>query len=139
MANFGWSGFALRLLFALVLVFLTFNPSGYSYYHWVKGALPHITPYIALAGLALLIGWVIYARATIRSLGFIGIGLIVAVCSCFIWMFYYWGWMTKDSSNALAWMCLVIQSVIFAVGMSWSHIRRRLSGQVDMDDVDDRD
>jgi len=27
--------------------------------------------------------------------------------------------------------------VILAVGMSWSHIRRRLSGQADMDDVDE--
>lgn len=139
MARFGWAGFGLRLLFAVVLVFLTFNPSGYSYYHWVKDVLPNFNPYIALAGIVLLIGWVIYIRATLRSLGFIGITLVVAVCACFVWMFYYWGWLDKDSSNALAWICLVVLSMIFAVGMSWSHIRRRISGQVDMDDVDERD
>jgi Family of unknown function (DUF6524) len=31
---------------------------------------------------------------------------------------------------------LVILSLILAVGMSWSHIRRRMSGQVDVDEKD---
>jgi hypothetical protein len=37
-------------------------------------------------------------------------------------------------------MTYVVQLVlclILAIGMSWSHVRRRLSGQVDADDVDD--
>lgn len=139
MTRFTWAGFGLRFIFAVLLVFLTFNPSGYSYFHWVKQVLPDINPYVALAGLALLIGWVIYLRATLRSLGIIGIFLIAAVCACIIWMFYYWGWLTKESSNALAWIILTFQSLLLAVGMSWSHIRRRLSGQVDMDDVDEND
>ncbi|MGB5773274.1 MAG: DUF6524 family protein [Sedimenticolaceae bacterium] len=32
---------------------------------------------------------------------------------------------------------LVLLSAILAVGMSWSHIRRRLTGQIDVDEVDD--
>ena len=28
-------------------------------------------------------------------------------------------------------------AVILATGMSWSHIRRRLTGQFDVDDMDD--
>lgn len=139
MTQFNWAGFGLRFLFATLLVFLTFNPSGYSYFHWVKQVLPGFNPYVALAGLALLIGWIIYARATLRSLGVVGIALIVAVCACIVWLFYYWGWMTRESSGALPWIFLVFQSLLFAVGMSWSHIRRRMSGQVDTDDVDERD
>ena len=44
-----WAGFGLRFLFAVLLVFLTFNPSGYSYYHWVKHVLPGVNPYVVLA------------------------------------------------------------------------------------------
>ena len=33
----------------------------------------------------------------------------------------------------LAALVLVLLATILAVGLSWSHIRRRLSGQVDMD------
>ena len=140
MTRFTWAGFGLRFLFAAVLVFLTFNPSGYSYFHWVRQVLPdNINPYVALAGLALLIGWVIYVRATLRSLGIVGIALVVAVCGCIIWLFYYWGWLTRESGSALAWIILVFQALILSVGMSWSHIRRRLSGQVDTDDVDEND
>jgi hypothetical protein len=36
----------------------------------------------------------------------------------------------------VTWIVLFATSGILAVGMSWSHVRRRLSGQVDTDDVD---
>ena len=32
---FGLSGFLLRLAAALFVVFATYNPSGFSFYHWV--------------------------------------------------------------------------------------------------------
>jgi hypothetical protein len=35
--QFGISGFVVRLVVALILVFGTFNPSGYSFYHWALG------------------------------------------------------------------------------------------------------
>ena len=37
--DLSWLGFFIRLLFALVLVYTTYNPSGYSFYHWAKEAL----------------------------------------------------------------------------------------------------
>jgi hypothetical protein len=132
------TGFILRLIFALSLVFLTFNPSGYSYFHWVKNLLPSINPYVALAGLALIIGWIIFIRATLSSLGLLGIGLMVALCGCLLWLFYYWGWLTANSSGILVWLILIFMALILALGMSWSHIHRRMSGQVDIDDIGDR-
>jgi hypothetical protein len=44
------------------------------------------------------------------------------------------GWLSLDSSNKLTWVILVVFSLILATGMSWSHIRRRLTGQVDVDE-----
>ena len=38
------TGFAWRIAFALALVFATFNPSGFSYFHWVSGTFPSFTP-----------------------------------------------------------------------------------------------
>ena len=32
---------------------------------------------------------------------------------------------------------LIALSLVLGIGRSWSHVRRRLSGQSDMDDVDD--
>ena len=49
-----WSGFLLRLLFAAILVFFTYNPSGRSYYHWLSENISSPTPLLALAGVLLL-------------------------------------------------------------------------------------
>lgn len=137
MKAFTFDRFGIRLLFAVILVFASYNPSGWSYYHWVMMVFPGIDPYIALAGILLSIGWVIYLRATLRSLGIIGLGLVAAVCGCLLWMLYDWGVLTAERSSALTWIILVLQSLVLAIGMSWSHIRRRMSGQVDIDDVDE--
>jgi len=129
-------GIFLRFFFALLLIFCSYNPSGYSYYHWLLANLSSLTPYIAIAGLILIIGWAIYLRATFRSLGFIGIVLAGLFFACLVWLLVYWGVLALDKFTSLAWVIEVLLAALLAVGMSWSHIRRRLSGQVDTDDVD---
>ncbi len=136
-ANFGAAGLATRFLFALFLVFATFNPSGYSYYHWANNTLPAVEPLLALAGIGLLIGWVIFLRATLRSLGVIGIALASALFGCLLWLVIDAGLVAADNVNAVLYIVLVIMSAILAIGMSWSHVRRRMSGQSDVDDVDE--
>ncbi|HEY7774632.1 MAG TPA: DUF6524 family protein [Marinagarivorans sp.] len=137
MHNFSWPALFMRIGFAFVLVVATFNPTGYSYFHWLKSLFPSLTPYVALAGIALLIGWAMFIRATFRSLGALGIGLAILLQGCLVWLFIDLGWFDWKNMNAMAWIALVIISVSLGIGMSWSHIRRRLSGQVDMDDVDE--
>lgn len=137
MRSLGWGGFGLRFLFALALVMFTYNPSGYSYFHWVDDTLPDINPYIALAGVLLLTGWVIYMRATLRSLGFFGLLLLTAVVACLIWMLVDLDVVDISQGAPMAWLISVLTALVLAVGISWSHIRRRLTGQVDMDDVDE--
>ncbi len=137
MQELTWLRFSIRLFFAFTLVFATFNPSGYSYFHWVKNTLPTFTPYIALAGIALIIGWAMFIRATIRSLGPIGVILAALLQGCLVWLFIDLGWFDWQNISLMAWVGLSITAVILALGMSWSYIRRRLSGQIDTDDVAD--
>ncbi|WNO09152.1 DUF6524 family protein [Teredinibacter sp. KSP-S5-2] len=136
MKQFDWQRFGIRFLFALVLVMATFNPSGYSYFHWLTQSLPKLTPWLALAAITLTIGWAIYIRATFRSLGMIGLGLIGALFATIIWIFYDLGLLKPQNVSALVWIMEVLLALKLAIGMSWSHIRRRLSGQIDVDDVD---
>ncbi|MEO1240160.1 MAG: DUF6524 family protein, partial [Pseudomonadota bacterium] len=35
------------------------------------------------------------------------------------------------------WLGLVVLSIVLAIGLSWSIVRRRISGQADVDDVDE--
>lgn len=135
--NFTFSSFGLRFLFAAILVFATYNPEGYSYFHWVQEAFPSLSLEQAFVGVLLVIGWVIFLRATFRSLGLIGLVLAIAFFGLMIAILFKWGWLSLEGSKIVAYMVEILISAILAIGMSWSHIRRRMSGQVDMDDIDE--
>ena len=47
------------------------------------------------------------------------------------------GWLSFQNPTANTWIGLTAMSLVLGVGLSWSHVRRRLSGQADMDDVDE--
>ena len=134
--QFSWSNFSIRFGVALILVFASYNPAGLSYYHWAVLNLTDINPLMALSGLALLIGWVIFIRATLRSLGPIGIVLALAFFACIFWAIIDWGLISTDNTPAITYILQSIICLLLATGMSWSHLRRRMSGQVDADDVD---
>lgn len=121
---------------AIVLVTATWNPSGLSFVSWAPGAWAASAPLVALVGLILLIGYVIYVRATIRSIGPIGALLVAALVGILVWLLIDLGWLTTEGTNVLEWAGLIGLSLVLGVGLSWSLIRRRLSGQADVDDVD---
>lgn len=132
-----WAGIGLRFLAALVLVLSTYNPEGYSYVHWVFMSDSGSLPLKIFTGIVLLIGWTIFIRATLGSLGGFGMLLVVALFSSLLWLLREWGIIPRDSYQVVAYMVLFIISALLAVGMTWSHIRRRLSGQFDIDEIEE--
>ena len=112
--NLTSSGVALRFLFALLLVLLSYNPSGYSYFHWVYNSLSDVTPYIVIAGLILLIGWGVYIKATLNSLGIVGILVLAALFASLIWLFIYWGFLSVTDISAMAWVIEVLLAALLA-------------------------
>ena len=135
--EFTVGGFIGRVVFAVVLVFGTYNPTDFSYMSWVLGEDTEFGPVPALVGVALLIAWIVFLRATFLSLGWLGITLGAALFGCVIWLFVDLGWLSLDSTSAISWVALLLVAMLLAVGMSWSHIRRRLTGQFDVDDIED--
>ncbi len=136
-SNFTPVSFVARWLFAAALVFGTYNPTAYSYIKWVFAEGTEFGPIPALVGVALVIAWIVFLRATFLSLGWLGIVLGAALFGCLIWLFVDIGWLSLESEGAITWVVLLLLSLILAVGMSWSHIRRRLTGQVDVDELED--
>jgi Family of unknown function (DUF6524) len=129
-------GFAYRLVAATALVLLTFNPSGWSYAHWLNANLRQISPPHALAGLALIVGWAFFVHSTLRSIGTPGLLVGAAFFAALVWLFVSWGWLSLADHNAITWVALAMISLLLAIGVSWSHLRRRVAGQTDVDDVD---
>ena len=138
MANeFNIGSFFARWLFAALLVFGTYNPTDYSLVSWLLAEGTELGPIVALVGLVLLIAWIVFLRATFLSLGWLGICLGAALFGCVLWLLVDVGLLSLDSTSAITWLVLLVLSLILATGMSWSHIRRRLTGQFDVDDIED--
>jgi hypothetical protein len=134
-----WSGVLIRLVAALVLVYVTFNPEGYSYYHWALAPLftssPSFNAAKFLAGAVLVTGWVIFLQATSRSIGWKGALLVAAICGGLVWLLIDLHVVRTGSSRVLVHLGLVAASIVLAIGMAWSHVSRRMSGQIDTDSV----
>jgi hypothetical protein len=133
---FTFRSFLLRAVVAIVLVFATYNPEGYSYYHWALGQLPQFSILKGFVGVALLIGWTIYLRATLHSLGAIGTLLALAFFGTLLWLITDTGLMPAEGARALSYIVLLVITGVLSAGISWSHIRRRITGQIDVDDTD---
>lgn len=135
--SFTFSSFAVRWFLAVLLVLATFNPAGFSYYHWLTEVESGSLAVKALVGVAFAIGYVIFLRATFRSIGAPGLVLVLALLGAIVWVLIDFGLLDISDSSVLAYVLLLVMATVMAVGLSWSHVRRRLSGQVDMDDVDE--
>jgi len=134
--SFNAGNFLVRLLLAITLVFATYNPSGYSWYHWLVKSDFTVDPMMILTGIVLLIGWIIFLRATYRSLGPAGTLLAAAFFGVIVWAMIYYELLSLDNVTAMQYVVLLVLSAILATGMSWSHIRRRMTGQLDVDDIE---
>ena len=133
--SFGFIDFLWRWALALVLVFATYNPSGKSYFHWVKAAFSGegLSSLHYFIGVLLLAGWTIFIIATERSLGALGSVIGAALLGTGIWLLVDVGVLRPDSTSSIAWLALFALGTLLAIGMSWSHIWRRLSGQLEVD------
>ncbi|MEP7117995.1 MAG: DUF6524 family protein [Acidobacteriota bacterium] len=126
-----FTGTLLRIVLALALVIITFNPSGYSVAHWVATPPVAFTPGKALAVLALAIGWVVCLRTAFIALGKVGVLLGAALFSVLVWFL-----VDRDvlslTGSAIVWVGLVVIGVLLGVGLSWSLIRAKATGQIEV-------
>jgi Family of unknown function (DUF6524) len=136
MDEFSFSSFLWRLLFSLALVLLTFNPTGHSYYHWLVDGFPSVQPLEIVAGIALLGAWIFFVGSTLEAMGKLGVVLLLAFFAAIVWWVTSRGWLDVGNRSAMAWVVLCVLGIVLGIGMSWAHIRQRISGQASVDRVD---
>ncbi len=129
-------GFLLRWICAFGLLAATFNPTEYNYVQWLRSYGSMNVSIAVLVGLLLLVGYIIYLRATLRSIGALGMLLVLALVGAGVWVLVDLGVMRLDDPGLRVWLGLGVLSFVLAIGLSWSIVRRALSGQADVDDVD---
>jgi len=122
-----------RVLFAVALVLLTWNPSGWSYVDWALRDRSAFDAVKAFFGVLLLGGWVFYVRSAWVSLGAVGLVLVGALLATVVWMLVQFGVVEPGSTQTLLWIVLVAVGVVLGVGVSWSKVRQGATGQVEAD------
>jgi len=132
-AGVTFSGALLRIGAAIALVLATFNPTPWSYVRWALDDVATFGPEKLIVGLLLAGAWVLYVRAALQSIGLVGAALIAAVIAALVWLAVDYGWLDPANTSALVWIALVGLGLILGIGLSWSHFRRRLTGQVDIE------
>lgn len=129
-------GFLLRWVCAFLLLAATFNPTEYNYVQWLRSYGAMNVSIAVLAGLVLLVGYIIFLRATLRSIGAFGMLLVLGLVGAGLWVLYDLGVLRLEDPSLNVWLALGALSLVLAIGLSWSIVRRALSGQADVDDVD---
>ena len=130
-------GFLLRWIFAFALIAATFNPTDWNFVNWAGTNYAQELPLTVLFGLVLLIGYIIYLRATLRSIGGLGMFLVFALFAALIWVLWDRGLLSLSNSDFNSWMGILALSLVLGIGLSWSFVRRTITGQFDVDDSDD--
>lgn len=129
--------FGARWGFAFVLLTATYNPTEWNYIRWAMDAWETGKSLVVFSGLVLLVGYIIYFRATLRSIGPFGMLLVAALVGSLAWVLYDRDLLNLENRSAQVWFGIFAVSVVLGTGLSWSIIRRKLSGQYDMDDVEE--
>jgi len=133
--RFTLASFAARLAGSVFLVFATYNPSGYSYYHWAIDAHGGALALKVMVGLAIILLYAVVLRviaAAFRRSGLVlggAVGLLLSSEVVIVLLpsdasLSWRGWMLVGQLTVLAAFALVM-----AFGISWSYIIERLTGQ----------
>jgi hypothetical protein len=85
----------------------------------------------------LLIGWVIFWVATWRALDTFGVFLTFVALGTIVWLLVDFGIITANTVSMVTWISLVCLAAVMAIGLSWAHIWRRVTGQQTVEDTDD--
>jgi Family of unknown function (DUF6524) len=127
-----WSGVLVRLVFALALVLATYNPTGVSFYHWITAPPTGVTAVKAFAAVVLVTGWIVCLRTAYVALGLLGLVLGAAILATFVWLLIDMHVLESTGSTAMVWIGLIIAGLVLGIGLSWSLIRARATGQIEV-------
>lgn len=130
-------GFLLRWLAAFGLVAATYNPTELNFWRWASQHYAEQLPLTILFALLLFIAYIIFFRATLRSIGTFGMILVAAVFAALVWVLVDYNVLSLDNSKFNTWLGILAMSLVLAIGLSWSFVRRALSGQYDVDETDE--
>jgi len=133
--NFGPMMFFTRLFGALFIVFSTYNPTGWSLWHWFEHGWPRDwTLLLPLASLY-IVAYVLLILAAFRALRPSGVALVIALLGSIVWLLVDAGIVPLSNGGDLSIILLYMGGGLLAIGVSWASAWVMLTGQVIVDNL----
>ena len=125
------SKIAKRWLLAATVVFASYNPSGHSYWHWATEAGGSVSLKV-LAGIALFSLLAAIVRMAFVSIGYVGIAFVLSLIMASMLFRAGLGWLVFEDIRITQVTILLWISTVLGIGLSWSFLQRRISGEKDV-------
>lgn len=122
-------GILVRTLTCFLLVFATWNPTGYSFLTWARHDPAAATAEIAAAGALLLALHILFLRIAWVALGADGIAASLAIILAGLLALHQFGVFDMWRSDVQTYLLLGTFALVLAIGMTWSLLKRRIVGQ----------
>ncbi len=120
--------YLIHWLSSAALVLMTYNPFGHSYYHWVVSGQGSVVLKV-LGGLALLFTQTFTLWWIISSVGRIGLAAGAVIWGLTSYEILTW---YPDLSPVIKHLVVqLLLATMLAIGLSWPHLRTRLTGQIE--------
>jgi hypothetical protein len=135
--KFGFVSMLVRWFMIMGVLTAIYNPSGRSFVHWaVEGTAP-LSLRVAV-GSVLLARLAYCYRLSVRALGPIGVLMLAALLAVMATALVDIGLIQPQGRAAMIAYLQAIITTGLTVGVSWSALRTRISGQIDSDDISRR-
>ena len=133
--KFSWRWVLARMSVAFLLVFLTYNPTGYSYVHWLLQFDDSLLSLKISVGIFLFILLQILFNITFSVFRLSGliVGVITAVLLSHYVLIFMFSWEHLESFDGfvlwLGYMLPMTVAIVIGAGTSWPLLMTLLSGQ----------
>lgn len=128
-APFHVGNFVIRFVLCLFIVFATYNPSGLSWWHWVKDT-EGMWPYKTFSGILVVIAYSVILMVSRKAFDLLGLLLVSGLAASAVWIVFDLELFSPYTDAVVTVIYEVAIATVMAMGLSYSHIRSQLSGQV---------
>lgn len=127
----------LRILFAALVVFGTYNPTGKSIWHWITNHPNPTDAWVVLVGIITVLAHLGLLIAAWKALDMVGTVIALVFFGALVYLSLQEGWVSTGNSDSLRWLGLLLYSIFLGIGLSGAILWRRATGQLVTDEADD--
>lgn len=134
-----WELFFGRMLLVALAVFVTYNITGFSYYHWVLGSpfegfTSPLGAAKVLVGVLLIVWFMILFRATWVAKGPLGMAITLVVLTTLTYLVWTFGVLDLSSPTVGTLIAQIFLIVLLTLGSIWSYVWKYFTGQYTVTD-----